>query len=100
MPGGANMPLDLTSLVSVLQTLNQILTANGQTMADGIAVLASPANYTVATLPASGASGQFAFATNGRKPGEGVGSGTGVPVFFNSHTGTWFSYCSGAVVTS
>jgi hypothetical protein len=41
--------------------------------------------YTVATLPV-GAEGQMAYATDGRKVGEGVGAGTGVPVYFsNTH---------------
>jgi hypothetical protein len=36
--------------------------------------------YTVANLPTSVVEGQIAFATNGRKTGEGAGSGTGVLV--------------------
>lgn len=53
--------------------------------------------YTVATLPA-GAVGKQAFATDGRKNGEGGGSGTGVPVF---HDGTaWRAYDTGATVAA
>lgn len=37
--------------------------------------------YTVATLPAAGLAGRIAFATNGRKNGEGSGAGTGVQVY-------------------
>lgn len=37
--------------------------------------------FTVATLPAAGFAGRIAFATNGRKNGEGAGSGTGVQVY-------------------
>jgi len=37
--------------------------------------------YTVATLPAAGFAGRIAFATNGRKNGEGGGAGTGVQVY-------------------
>lgn len=56
--------------------------------------------YTVAALPATAATGADAWASNGRKPGEGGGAGTGVPVFFNPNTATWFSYLSGVQVTS
>lgn len=90
---------DLSVLVTNLQITNQLLTQMISQFKTGIAVLPTPAVYAVAALPATAANGQFAFASNGRKPSEGAGSGTGVPVFFNSATGTWFSYCSGAVVT-
>lgn len=40
-------------------------------------------SYTVAGLP-TGSAGRIAFATNGRKNGEGSGSGTGVLVFHDS----------------
>jgi len=39
--------------------------------------------FTVATLPA-GTEGMRAYATNGRKVGEGAGLGTGVPVYFSN----------------
>jgi len=53
--------------------------------------------YTVAALPA-GAAGYVAFASNGRKNGEGVGSGTGVVVF---HDGTAWRACdTGATVAA
>lgn len=100
IPPTTGIPIDLTTLISALQTLNQILTRSGQTLAGGIAVLSAPPIYTVAGLPAAAANGAFAFASNGRKPSEGSGSGTGVPVFFNPGTMTWFSYCSGAAVAS
>lgn len=37
--------------------------------------------FTVANLPAAAVAGRFAFATNGRKQGEGAGLGTGVIVY-------------------
>lgn len=53
--------------------------------------------YTVGTLPTAGVVGKgLAFASNGRKPGEGVGSGTGVYVFDDGSA--WISVCSGAAV--
>ena len=42
----------------------------------------STPGYTVAGLPA-GSDGMIAFASNGRKVGEGVGAGTGVLVVFS-----------------
>lgn len=82
------------------QIRNQVLTQLLSVFQKGVAIQPTPAVYTVANLPATAAQGQYAFASNGRKPGEGAGLGSGVPVFFNSATNTWFSYCSGAVVTS
>jgi len=55
-------------------------------------------SYTVALLPVTASIGAIAYATDGRKPGEGGGSGTGVPVWFDV-SGDWFSFSSGAVVT-
>lgn len=54
-------------------------------------------SFTVANLPA-GAAKKIAFATNGRKNGEGAGSGTGVLVF---HDGTAWRACdTGATVAA
>jgi hypothetical protein len=88
---------------NVWQTWQQLQLSVAQIvklLGSGITVDPVPATYMVAGLPATAANGQYAFAANGRKPGEGAAAGTGVPVFFNSVTGTWFSYSSGAVVTS
>ena len=52
--------------------------------------------FTVAGLPA-GAAGYQAYATNGRKSGEGAGAGTGVPVF---HDGTAWRTADGATVAA
>lgn len=94
------MATDISGVVNVLQQQNQILTTILSTLKAGVAIDPVPSIYTVAGLPTTAANGQWAYASNGRKPGEGGGGGTGVPVFFNAPTGTWFSYCSGAVVTS
>lgn len=42
--------------------------------------------YTVAALPVApqAIEGMQAYATNGRKVGEGVGAGTGVPVYYSA----------------
>jgi hypothetical protein len=44
-------------------------------------------SFTVAGLPA-GTEGQIAYATNGRKVGEGPGNGTGVPVYYSTQGGS------------
>jgi hypothetical protein len=46
--------------------------------------------FTVVVLGSSGVEGQIAYATNGRKVGEGSGAGTGVPVYFSN--GAWRVY--------
>ena len=51
--------------------------------------------FTVAALP-TGAEGQTAYATNGRKVGEGAASGTGVPVYYSN--GEWRVYSTDAQV--
>jgi hypothetical protein len=53
-------------------------------------------SYTVAALPA-GTAGKCAFASNGRKNGEGVGAGTGVLVF---HDGTNWCACDTGVAVA
>jgi hypothetical protein len=56
------------------------------------------ATYTVANLPSSVAAGAIAFTSNGRKPGEAAGGGTGVQVFFDGQH--WISACSGTTVSA
>jgi hypothetical protein len=53
-------------------------------------------SYTVAALPASSAAGALAFVTNGRKPSEAAGSGTGVQAFFDGTR--WIAASSGTQV--
>jgi len=52
----------------------------------------------VALLPAGAAEGDWAYAVDGRKPGEGAGAGTGTPCFWSA--GAWISVSSGAAVTA
>lgn len=54
--------------------------------------------YTVAGLPGVSVAGDTAFASNGRKNGEGVGSGTGVMVF--SDGTAWRACDTGATVAA
>jgi hypothetical protein len=55
-------------------------------------------SYAVSALPPGVTAGAKAFVSNGRKPGEGVGSGTGVEVFFDGQR--WISSCSGSAVVA
>ena len=55
-------------------------------------------SYTVANLPASPDGNYIAYASNGRKAGEGVGAGTGVLCF---HDGSnWIAADTGATVAA
>ena len=55
-------------------------------------------SYTVAGLPAASIAGAKAFASNGRKPAEATGAGTGVEVFCDG--AHWISVCSGSQVVA
>jgi hypothetical protein len=54
--------------------------------------------YTVSTLPSSPSAGSIAYATDGRKVGEGAGAGTGVPCYYSN--GNWRRYSDDTVVAS
>lgn len=64
--------------------------------------------YTVANLPtlANGGLGNgttyvtLAFASNGRKSGEGVGAGTGQLVYYNAPTNQWLRVRDDSVITA
>jgi hypothetical protein len=55
-------------------------------------------SYSVAALPAGSVAGAKAFASNGRKPGEAAGAGTGVEVFNDGSR--WIAGCTGLTVTA
>jgi hypothetical protein len=55
-------------------------------------------SYTVANLPGALPAGAKAFASNGRKPSEPAGGGSGVEVFFDGWH--WISSCTGAAVAA
>ena len=52
----------------------------------------------VALLPASAALGDMAYAMDGRKNGEGAGSGSGTPVFWDGTA--WIAFDSGTAVAA
>lgn len=89
---------DLSGVITQLINGNNLLAAIQQTLKAGIAIQPVLPSYTVANLPTKGATGQFAWASNGRKASEGVGAGTGVPVYFNPATSTWLDFYSNAQV--
>lgn len=94
-PGAANDPGSLSAYISYLvasllnytykvgERLNLCLPKDGSEAMSGQLTLAS---YTVAGLP-TGVVGSWAYASNGRKVGEGVGAGTGVMAYFSN--GSW-----------
>jgi hypothetical protein len=55
-------------------------------------------SYSVAGLPSAGVPGAKAYASNGRKPSEAAGAGTGVEVFSDGQR--WISVCSGSQVAA
>lgn len=55
-------------------------------------------SYAVSALPIGVVAGAKAFASNGRKPNEAAGAGTGVEVFFDGQH--WISSCSGTAVAA
>jgi hypothetical protein len=55
-------------------------------------------SYTVVNLPSGMTAGAKAFASNGRKPGEAAGAGSGVEVFFDGQH--WISSCGGTSVAA
>lgn len=89
------MAATIAQLVTQNQILNQILGV----LQKGLLIQPNLPVYTVAALPATAANGQLAFASTARKPGEGGGAGTGMIVFWNGATSTWFTTL-GVVVTS
>jgi hypothetical protein len=78
------------AVVASIQSTGLVVT--GTSNASGITKSGS---YTVATLPAA-SEGFVAYCTNGRKVGEGVGAGTGVPVYYSG--GIWRVFSTDALV--
>lgn len=56
---------------------------------------------TLASLPTAGVeNGARAFATDGRKDGEGAGAGTGIPVWYDETSASWRTYTTGAAAAA
>lgn len=64
----------------------------------GLALYAAIDTVAVVTALTGAAVGDWAYCLNGRKPAEGAGAGTGVPVFWDG--AGWISACSGTAVAA
>lgn len=96
---GSSPVVDLSLLISGQNNLIQVLSQILLTLRSGLGVAQAFPSYTFAALPATAATGANVWVSDGRKPAEGAGTGTGIPAFWNPATSQWFSYLSGAVVT-
>lgn len=92
--------VDLTSLVNTAQQTNVILSAILTALKNGLIISPNLPTFTVASLPSTATNGEIAFASNGRKSGEGGGAGTGIVVFWNGASSQWFGIKSEVLVTS
>ncbi len=104
----------LSSIVEALNTATQLASAaaptslnivptgglqRGGPLSDEVGVALYRAMTTVDQLPTMGNTpGDWAYAVNGRKPGESEAQGTGVPVFWS--VSAWFSATSGSQVSA
>jgi hypothetical protein len=94
---GDRLTVGGTATFNGSQTANGSLTAMAALIVDPTAGSFRPPSYTVAALP-GGSIVRVAFASDGRKNGEGAGLGTGVLVF---HDGTAWRACdTGATVAA
>jgi hypothetical protein len=76
------------------------LGANDLALADqGSVVFGSLPVYAFADLPA-GYNGQMAFVSDGRKGGEGIGAGTGVPAFYDATAAAWLNFFDNAATAA
>ncbi|HEY3797151.1 MAG TPA: hypothetical protein VGL58_02275 [Caulobacteraceae bacterium] len=72
---------------------------NGGALGGNVGLALYRTKDAAANLPTSAVGeGDWAYALDGRKPGEGAGAGTGVPVIYSQ--GSWISAYSGAAVTT
>jgi hypothetical protein len=72
----------------------------GGSLTDNVAVTFYVKIGPAASLPTLGLNvGDWAYATDGCKPGESTGAGTGAPVWWDI-SGAWFAVTSGAAVTT
>jgi len=90
---GTTATLSGTAAIAGAAQFGGMLIANGGVTVGG-SYVALP-TYTVAGLPGA-PNGAIAYTSNGRKPGEGAGAGTGVMVWVS--TNRWLSILSGTQV--
>jgi hypothetical protein len=103
--GGASDKVDAAHALAgaAVPQSRQVVGAGGLQNGGGLAANVGLTLYrtidALANLPTTAVSeGDWAYALDGRKPGEGAGAGTGVPCFWSQ--GGWISACSGAAVAT
>lgn len=99
-PGQESQSLftSLRNIIVQIGAVAQAVAALTTQISTGVMVLPSLSSYTVAALPATAATGAMAYASNGRKPAEGPGAGTGVQAFYDGVA--WRSVCDGLTVAA
>lgn len=81
-PVFAQTQQQLGQLAQTIQSINQTLNAILTQLRAGVSLIAQVPTFTFAALPAAATHpAMIVFASNVRKPGEGAGLGTGMPVF-------------------
>ena|SRR5579859_551609 len=97
---GSQQPQNLQQLITEFQTSNRLMMNLISVLTGGVAIQNKAPVLTVATLPVARAAGQFIWASNARKAGEGAGVGTGLMVYWNPSTSSLFTFSGNVVVTS
>jgi hypothetical protein len=102
-PGFDKVDAGFTAAMAAAPAARQIVGVGGLqvggALTGNVAVALYAAKTTVAGLPTTGvAEGDWAYALNGRKPGQAAGAGTGVPCFWSA--GAWIAVTSGVAVTA
>lgn len=90
---GGSLNIAGSATAGGLTATGMIIAQSGATMTGGVLQLCQ---YSVTSLPSS-SPGAFAYASNGRKPGEPAGAGSGV-VVWSSNGNQWLSLISGTPV--
>jgi hypothetical protein len=103
--GGSSDKIDAAhaAAVAAVPRTTQVVASGGLhvggALSDNVGVAFYRAVTVVGSLPGAGnADGDWAYALDGRKPGEGAGAGTGVPCFWSAMH--WVAVTSGIGVTA
>jgi len=92
------VPAEPSALTDIFNVIINAYNAFGLSVSQSSVTVNSLGSFTVPNLPTSPAEGVFAYAMDGRKVGEGSGSGTGVMVYFSN--GAWRVFSTDAPVLS
>ena len=88
------MPIDQVPLDPITQRFKLIWFTFFESL-----IAPNTSSYVVAGLPTSAKVGATAYASDGRKPGESAGAGTGVLVYYDNNN-HWISVHSGTSITA